>query len=193
MKLAITLQSIIVTTLFSSYSYAEEVPREVPSNSLQVEYQKQGQKITETSLISLDTVYQIPSKTYQYLDEIFTSFYHQITFNTTIADSTFKSSAHYELISIPIVAENKHGLKIEFFGNFSEPTSRGLSNLSNDQALSNHYSNTQFLNIYDSELSIGAGISFKSGQNSKIKVIITNNEIPGYGNSNALLGFETKF
>ncbi|MFT7423746.1 MAG: hypothetical protein ACI8UC_001831, partial [Psychromonas sp.] len=29
--------------------------------------------------------------------------------------------------------------------------------------------------------------------NSKIKIVISNNEIPGYGTSKALVGFETKF
>ncbi|PKG39327.1 hypothetical protein [Psychromonas sp. Urea-02u-13] len=191
MKLVTTFKTCIITALLpSSFCFAAEVP----SNSLQVEYKKKGQQqITDISLLSLDAVYQIPAKTYSYLDDVFTSFYHTITFNTAIADSTFETSSHYELVSIPLIAENSQGLKIELFGNFSDPSTRLLSNLSEDQALSGHYSNTQFLNVYSSEFSLGAGISFSTGDNSKIKVIISDSDMPGYGNSNALLGFETSF
>jgi hypothetical protein len=191
MKLVTTLKTCVITVLFpSSFCFAVEVP----SNSLQVEYKKKGQQhTTDISLLSLDAVYQIPEKTYSYLDDVFTAFYNKITFNTAIADSTFEASSHYELVSIPLIAENDKGLKIELFGNFSEPTTRLLSNLSEDQVLSNHYSNTKFLNVYGSELSLGAGISFNTGDNSKIKVIISNSDMPGYGSSKALIGFETSF
>ncbi|GLS91655.1 hypothetical protein GCM10007916_27240 [Psychromonas marina] len=164
---------------------------EVPSNSLQVEYKKSNEQ--SSNLLSLETVYQIPSSTYQYLDEIFTSFYNKLTFNTTIADSTFENNSHYELIAIPLIAENAKGLQIELFGNFSDPATQRLSNISNDQAMSNYYSNTELLDIYESSLSIGAGISFNASDDTKIKVIISNNSMPGYGSSNALLGFETSF
>ena len=191
MKSTMILKTVIISTLLpSSFCLATEIP----SNSLQMEYQKKGlQQTTEKNLLGLDTVYQIPTKTYTYLNEVFTSFYNKITFNTNIADSTFENSAHYELVSIPLIAENEQGLKIELFGNFSDPTTHFLSNFSDDQALSNYYSSTQLLNIYNSELSLGAGISFNTGENSKIKVIISNRDMPGYGNSNALLGFETSF
>ncbi|WP_413699184.1 hypothetical protein ACLKMH_16925 [Psychromonas sp. KJ10-10] len=147
----------------------------------------------ETDLISLDAVYQIPSKTYHYLDNIFTTFYKKITFNTEIAQSTFQSNAHYELIAIPLIAENEKGLKFELFGNFTNPVNVRLSNLSTDQTLSTYYSNTEQLDLYQSELSLGAGFSFKAGKESKIKLLISNNDMPGYGKSRALVGFETSF
>jgi hypothetical protein len=191
MKLAITLQTIVITALFSSsFCFATETP----SNSLQVEFKRHlEQPEKDTSILSLDTVYQIPTKTYDYLDEIFTSFYNNSTFNNTVTKSTFENSSHYELIAVPLVAENTQGVQIELFGNFSNPASNRFSNFSQDQALSNYYSNTQQLNIQQSDLSVGAGISFNASTNSKIKVIISNNDMPGYGSSNALLGFETSF
>ncbi|WP_022942290.1 hypothetical protein [Psychromonas hadalis] len=187
---------VTVVALFSSITcFASEVP----SNSLQVEYQKSIAQITteqiatKSKLLSLNTVYQIPVATYHYLDEAFTSLYNKVTFNTSITDSTFKKSAHYELISIPLIAENTQGLQVELFGNFSDPSTQRLSNFSADQTLSDYYSNTAQFNIYNSELALGAGISFNTGKRSKIKMIISNSNIPGYGNSNALVGFETRF
>lgn len=178
---------VAVIALFSS---AVCLATEVPSNSLQVEYQK---KSMMKNLFTLDTVYQIPTETYHYLNNIFTSFYNKITFKTSITDSTFKANSHYELVSIPLIAESAQGLQIELFGNFSDPATQRLSNFSPDQTLSNYYSNTEQFNLYNSNLSLGAGFSFYTGKQSKVKVIISNSEIPGYGNSNALIGFETSF
>lgn len=180
----------IVMLCSSTSSFAEEVP----SNSLQVEYKKQQAQTTpEDSLISLDTVYQIPKATYQYLDDVFTSFYKTVTFQTTITDSTFTENDHYELVSIPIISDDNQGLEVELFGNFSDSATNRMSNFSSDQALSSYYSNTQLFDIYDSEFSFGAGVSFNTGKDSKIKIIISNQDIPGYGKSTALFGFETSF
>tara|TARA_R110001583_G_scaffold1612_1_gene12694 strand:- start:51633 stop:52199 length:567 start_codon:yes stop_codon:yes gene_type:complete len=146
-----------------------------------------------SDFLSLDMVYQIPNKTYDYLDNALISFYKKITFNTGITKSTFKNSAHYELIAIPLIAENEKGVQFEVFGNFTDPATDRLSNFSQDQALSSYYSNTAQLDIYQSQLSIGAGVSFNATKNSKIKVLISNSDMPGYGKSRALLGFETSF
>jgi len=180
---------IAFLTIFSPVALC--AVEEIPSNSLQVEYIKSNEQ--KWDLLNLNTVYQIPSVTYQYLDDVFTSFYNTITFKTTITDSTFENNAHYELVSIPLIAENKQGVHIELFGNFSDPSTQRLSNFSTDQALYHYYSNTELLDIYDSSLSVGAGISFNTSKETKIKVIISNNNMPGYGSSNALLGFETSF
>lgn len=188
MKQATVLKIVSIMSLSQSILCAAD---EMPSNSLQVEYK--NQEVTETKLLSLDTLYHIPITTYQYLDNVFTSFYNKVTFNTSITDSTFTNSAYYELISIPLIAENKQGLQIELFGNFTDPSTQNFSNLSSDQALHDYYSNTTQLDIYNSSLAIGAGISFNTNDRSKIKVIISNNNIPGYGTSNALVGFQTRF
>lgn len=191
MKQAITIKTIAIIALFSfTLCHADEIE----SENIQFNYQNLGhQKALSTDLLSLDTVYNIPTVTYQYLDSIFTSFYNKVTFKTDIKDSTFKTTSHNELVSIPLLSENKQGFQIELFGNFSDPATQRLSNFSTDQALYHYYSNTEQLNIYNSTLSVGAGISFNTGKNSKVKVIISNNEMPGYGTSNALLGFETSF
>ncbi len=164
---------------------------EVPSNSLQIEFHKSNEQAT--NLLSMDTLYQIPINTYSYLDDVFTSFYNKVSFKSTITDSVLEANAHYELISIPLIAETAKGLQVEIFGNFSDPMTQRLSNNSVDQALSNHYSNTEMLNIYNSQLSVGAGFSFYTEYGDKIKIIISNSKIPGFGNSTALLGFETTF
>jgi hypothetical protein len=195
MKLTITLQKVVITTVISAlFSSSFCFATETLSNSLQVEFKQYSeQDEDETNILSLDSVYQIPVKTYDYFDEVLTSFYNNITFNTAVTKSTFKNSSHYELIAIPLISENNQGVQIELFGNFSNPTSNRLSNCSEDQALSNYYSNTEQFDIKQSDLSVGAGISFNTSKDIKIKVIISNNDMPGYGNSNALFGFETSF
>lgn len=164
---------------------------DVPSNSLQVEYQ--NLEIALSDKLNIDTLYHIPAVTYRYLDEVFTNFYNKVTFKTTIADSTFKNSEHYQLVAIPLIAQNKEGVQFELFGHFSDPATQSLSNISADQALYHYYSSTEQLDLYNSSLSIGAGFSFNTSEFSKVKVIISNTEIPGYGTSNALVGFETRF
>jgi len=162
---------------------------DAPSNVLAVEYQESA----DTTQFNIDELYHIPVATYQYLDEVFTSFYNKITFKTTIADNTFINSAHYDLIAIPLIAENKRGFQVELFGNFTDPETQQLSNVSTDQALYSYYSNTQRLDINNSTFSLGAGFSFNTSSDGQIKVIISNNEVPGYGSSNALIGFQTRF
>lgn len=191
MKQTMLLKMFVITTFIPfNFCFADDVP----SNSLQVEYKKNSERqIQATSLLSLNTVYQIPTSTYSYLDDVFTSFYNKVTFSTSIADKTFISNSHYELVSVPLIAENEKGIQLEVFGNFSDPATQQLSNISKDQTLSNYYSHTQNLNIYESDFSIGAGFSFNTSEYSKVKVIISNSSMPGHGSSNALLGFETNF
>lgn len=180
-------------TIILLFSSSLSMALEKPSNRLQAEYKKQQQVSPEIDILSLDAVYHIPKATYQYLDDVFTSFYKKVTFQTTITDSTFIQNSHYEVVSIPLINDVGQGLQVELFGNFSDSSKNHLSNVSSDQALYNYYSKTQGLDIYNSELAIGAGFSFSTSENSKIKVIISNRDMPGYGNSNALLGFETNF
>ena len=94
---------------------------------------------------------------------------------------------------MPLIAANPQGVHFEVFGNFSDSDTQYLTNLSSDQAIYEHMANTSQFNMYDSDLSVGAGLSFKTGKSSKIKIILSDGHMPGYGNSNALLGFETKF
>jgi hypothetical protein len=185
------IKSITFVTALAFSCFAVCASEEVPSNSLQVEYKNHTEQ--SSSILSLNTVYNIPTVTYEYLDEVFTSFYNTITFNTDITDSTFKKSAQNELIAIPLILDNNQGVNFELFGNFSDPSTQKLSNVSSDQLLYNYMSSTEALDIYSSTMSLGAGFSFPAGENTKIKIILSNNEMPGYGNSNALVGFETSF
>jgi len=183
---------IITTLTLATFTWGALA--NVPSNGLQVEYQKNSQQeIQTTASLNIDTIYHIPVATYHYLDNVFTSFYNKVIFNTDIKNSTFQDSTHYELVSIPFIAENEEGLQIELFGNFFDPSMQRLSNISADQALYNYYSSTEQWDLYDCSFSIGAGVSFNTGEQSKIKVLISSSEMPGYGTSNALLGFESKF
>lgn len=184
-KTTVTLCALM-TLFYSNHGAAVESP----SNSLQVEYQNSEASHTG---INMDTLYHIPTATYHYLDTVFTSFYNKLTFKTNIANSTFENSAHHELLAIPLIAENKQGLQLELFGHFSDPSTQNLSNISQDQALYHYFSSTEYFDFYESNFSIGAGISFNTGKNSKVKVLISNKQMPGYGTSNALLGFETSF
>lgn len=169
---------------------------QAPSNALQIQYQKTVElerQNNQSSTFELHSVSQIPEVTYRYLENIFASFYNKLSFNTAIADSTFDDNLHSELISVPLIATNKQGLQMEVFGNFSDLSKQYLSNLSADHPLHAYIANSEQIDFYNSNLSLGAGISFNTSQASKIKFIISNNEMPGYGNSKALLGFETQF
>ncbi len=166
------------------------------SNPIPVQDSKRAQlqnKKQQAYNPGLTSAGRIPEVTYRYLENVFSSFYKKLTFNTAITDSTFKDSLNSELISVPLIATNKQGLQMELFGNFSNPDRQYLTNLSADHALHDYIANSEQIDFYNSDLSIGAGISFNAGQSSKIKVIISNNEMPGYGHSKALLGFETRF
>jgi hypothetical protein len=177
---------IILASFLSTSCFSEKIP----TNSLQFQYQESVKQ--NATALYLNPVFQIPKATYLYLDSVFTSFYQKLSFNTSIAKSTFKKNAHYQVIAIPIIPTNK-GFQLEFFGNFSDPVSQQLSNFSTDHLLYNYRSNAQGFDLYNSDLALGAGISFNTSSNSKIKIVISNNEIPGYGTSKALVGFESQF
>jgi len=178
-----------ITTVLLCFTTTFCVVAEPQSNALRVE-----KKINVSSFrLDLNSVSQMHAATYQYLDGVFTSFYHKIAFNRSITDSTFIANSHYELFSIPLIAPNKQGVQLELYANFSDPSTQYLSNLSTDHALYDYISRSERFNLYDSELSVGAGMSFHTSQSSKIKFILSNGKMPGYGGSTALFGFETRF
>ena len=165
-----------------------------PSNELQDQKRVGLEYKDEQSLASeLRSVTQIPEATYRHLEDVFSSFYKKLTFNTSITDSTFEDNLNSELIAVPLIATNEQGLQMELFGNFTDPSRQYLSNISADNALHDYIAHSELSDIYESDLSLGAGISINTGQSSKIKFIISNHEMPGYGNSTALLGIETRF
>ena len=167
-----------------------------PADTLQAQVQKKvelEQQDDPSFLSDLRLVSQLPEATYHYLENVFASFYKKLSFSTVIINSTFEDSLNSELISVPLIATNKQGLHMELFGNFSDPSTQYLSNLSADHALHDYIANSEQIDFSNSTLSLGAGISFNTGQSSKIKLIISNNEMPGYGNSTTLVGFETSF
>lgn len=143
---------------------------------------------------TLNAVKLIPETTYQYLERVFSSFYHKITFNTSITTNTFKNKLNSDVVAIPLIAENEKGLQLEVFGNFFDVSRPYQSHISVDHALHEHMNNSEQSEfLLDREIALGAGFSFKTSQSSKVKVIISNDDIPGYGNSTTLVGFETRF
>lgn len=178
---------IILASFLSTVCFAENMQ----TNSLQVPYQ-QSIKLNSTAFY-LNPVFQIPEATYLYLDAVFTSFYQQLSFDTSIANSTFKKNAYSQVVAIPIIPTNAEGFQMELFGNFSNPDSQYLSNFSADHLLYNYRSSSENFDLYNSVLALGAGISFNTSSNSKIKIVISNNDIPGYGTSKTLVGFESQF
>ncbi|MFT6924890.1 MAG: hypothetical protein ACJAZP_000460 [Psychromonas sp.] len=181
---------IILASFLSTGCFADMVP----TNALQMQYQQNFKQTKQNpSEFYLNPVFQIPEATYKYLDSVFSSFYQRLSFNTSIANSTFKKNAYSQLVAIPIIPTNEDGFQLEFFGNFSNPSSQYLSNLSADHLLYNYRNNSEVFDIYNSDLALGAGISFNTGSDSKIKIVFSNNEIPGYGTSKALVGFESRF
>jgi len=181
---------IILASFLSTCCFAEQIT----INPLQLQYQKniKVQKPNPTAFY-LKPVLKIPEATYQYLDSAFTTFYQKLSFNSSIAKSTYKKNAYYQVIAIPIIPANVGGFQLEFIGHFSDPDSHYLSNLSADHLLYNYRTNSEAFDLYKSVLAIGAGIGFNTSSSSKIKIVISNNDIPGYGTSRALVGFESQF
>jgi len=142
-------------------------------------------------LSTLDKLYQIHTTTYEYLDGIFSDFYHSVSFNTDITNSTFEESQYYEMLAIPLAPENTLGLQFEVFGQFSNSSNQYLSNMSAEM-VHFHYQPNE-ITFEDSELNLGLGFSFKTSPATKIKVIISDGELPGYGSSKTILGFESIF
>ena len=186
------MKGIFILTFFISTScFAKKFPLTV----LPTQNQKSVMpKVLKENKFDIDfrASYHLPKLTYHYLDAAFTTFYQKISFSTSIANSTFEKNSHYKLVAIPVIPANNKGFQLELFGHFSEPFSQSLSNFSADHLLYDYRANSKDFNIYNSTLSLGGGISFKTSRQSKVKIVISNN-IPGYGNSNALFGFETKF
>jgi len=83
---------------------------------------------------------------------------------------------------------------LEIFGQFTDPNAQDLSNITSDHILYEYMANTATqIDFNQANFSMSAGFSFNVSENSTIKIIISNNEIPGYGDSNTLIGFETRF
>lgn len=180
------LHILFIITLFASFSC---FAAPTPANYLQVEYQQSSsiKKIPSTTLESLST---IPKKTYTYLSHILDSFYNVVTFQNNKKES---KRINNNAFSIPIIANNKNGFQFEVFGRLADPSLTYLSNLSSDHALFNYISNAEQFNINNCDIALGAGVSFQTGKNSRIKIIISNSNIPGFGDSTTLFGFETHF
>ena len=163
------------------------------TNIFTPDYQKSFKVPNQDATFELGTMTRIPKATYSYLENVFSSFYSKVTFNTDIAKSTFKDGLQSDVFSLPLIANNRRGIQLELFGNFCDLSQQYLSNLSRDHALYDSMLNTQQTDILNNDLALGAGVSFNTGKSSKIKIIMSNNDMPGYGSSRALVGFQTDF
>ena len=186
--LVLRLFIFILLSSFIAPSFAKDLSR----NQLQIDYQNSLNNVDffDSPFIS---VYQIPEATYQYLNSAFSQFYRTVTFTTSIKDSTFAKSNQYEIISIPFIAANSNAVQFEVFGKLSDPDYNVRSEMTKNNVLYQYNENSDVLDIYNSTLSLGAGISYRTSPLSKIKVLFSNQNLPGYGNSQALIGFESQF
>ena len=176
---------LILTLLVSNSLFAIQKQ----SQTLQTEYQS---KQTSESFV-LSTVYNIPEHTYNYLSDIFNSFYERAKFNTSITNSTFDTGKYHEIVSLPFIAENKYGLHFEVFGNISDSKTSYLSNLPKNVTIFDYYTDSGTFDLEHSNMTLGAGFGFNASKTTKIKLIVSDGDLPGYGSSNALVGFETIF
>ena len=182
---------LFVFILLSS-SIVSSFAKDLPKNQLQMDYQKSlnGNDFFDYPFL---TVYQIPDATYQHLNSAFSRFYRTVSFNTSIKDSTFVKSNQYEIISIPFIEANSHYFQFELFGKLSDSEYNVRSEMTKNNVLYQYNENSEVLDIYNSTLALGAGISFQTTPFSKVKVLFSNESLPGYGNSQALIGFESQF
>lgn len=179
---------ILVASFIVNICYAQESSK----NQLQLDYQQSLSKVS-FSRVPFSSVYYISEATYHYLDSAFNNFYQTLSFDTSIKDSTFQKSKQYEIISIPFIANNIKVVQFELFGKLSDPKNDNHRDMAQDNPLYEYFENSEVLDIYNSELSLGAGISFQTSPFSKVKVLISNKNLPGYGSSQALIGFESSF
>ncbi len=182
---------LFIFILLSS-SFVSSFAKDLPKNQLQIDYQNSLNGIDFFDYPFL-TVYQIPEATYQYLNSAFSRFYRTVSFNTSIKDSTFVKSNQYEIISIPFIEANSHYFQFELFGKLSDSEYNVRSEMTKNNVLYQYNENSEVLDIYNSTLALGAGISFQTTPFSKVKVLFSNENLPGYGNSQALIGFESQF
>ncbi|AGH81358.1 hypothetical protein PCNPT3_07100 [Psychromonas sp. CNPT3] len=181
------LQALLLITLFFSFNCFAKA---IPANALQVEFQQSNAIDNKVPRTTLDSLYALPKNTYTYISDVLGSFYNVVTLRKA---KKREDVLHSSAFSIPLINDHKKGFQFEVFGRLSDPSLDYLSNLSADHALYNYISNTRQVDINDYDLSLGAGVSFQTGENSRIKLIISNSEIPGFGDSTTLLGFETRF
>ncbi len=184
-KLTILVLSCLVTP---TVSFAQDNNQ----NQLQLDYQLSMNKVDFLEK-PFSSFYYISEATYHYLDSAFSGFYQRIAFETSIKDSTFKKSKQYEIISVPFISTNSQLVQFEIFGKLSDPNNENYQDMTPGRTLYEYIENSEALDIYNSELSLGAGISFQTSPYSKIKVLISNKNLPGYGTSQALIGFESRF
>lgn len=178
----------------SSYAVDDSVPDAFAVPTVESDVYVQQFTVQSKDDFGVEPTSQLPTVTYLYLEKVFSNFYKKIVFSTTIADSTFHDTINSDQFSIPLIADNSSGIHLEIFGKFTDPTAQDLSNISPDHILYEYMTNTTSeIDFYQATFSISAGFSFNTSENSKIKIIISNNEIPGYGDSNTLIGFETRF
>lgn len=179
---------ILVISSITNVCYAQETTK----NQLQLDYQESLNKVN-FSQTPFSSVYYISEATYHYLDSAFNNFYQRLSFDTSIKNSTFKKSNQYEIISIPFIANNSQFIQFEVFGKLSDPKNDNIRDMTRDNVLYEYTENSEVLDVYNSELALGAGISFQTSPFSKIKVLISKKNLPGYGTSQALIGFESSF
>lgn len=179
---------ILVASSITNVCYAQETTK----NQLQLDYQHSLNKVN-FSQTPFSSVYYISEATYHFLDSTFNNFYQRLSFDTSIKNSTFKKSNQYEIISIPFIANNSQFIQFEVFGKLSDPKNDNLRDMTRDNVLYEYTENSEVLDVYNSELALGAGISFQTSPFSKIKVLISKKNLPGYGTSQALIGFESSF
>jgi hypothetical protein len=184
-------KKIICSTMLFSATYCFAVPSS--PDIFESKYQQSFSVPTQEPKFEINTVTKIPKATYNYLENVFSSFYNKVAFNTEITSSTFKDGLQSDVFSLPLIANNSKGIKLELFGNFCDLSKQYLSNLSTDHALYNSLANSQQTDLLNDDIALGAGVSFNTGKSSKIKIIMSNNDMPGYGNSRTLVGFETSF
>lgn len=165
----------------------------IPVKAQKIDYTKNTQADLDGYQQDLPYLYLIPKKTYQYLDQAFSSFYKKLSYESTICETTLEQNVHHDIVAIPLIPANKEGLQFEVFGNFAAPSSQFLSNLSDDHVYSNFLANSTEFGSTTQDVTFGAGLSFNTGSSSKIKVIVSNEDIPGHGTSSALFAFETEF
>ena len=177
---------------FAVNCFAIQTPQ-ILANVSQAQQTIQKAKNNQDSAFKLSSATQLPDMTYRYLEDAFTSFYKKLTFNTAITDSTFEDNFYSEIYSLPLIASNERGIQMEVFGHFTDSSDQYLNNMSVDNALHEHIVNSEQSRNDNADLSLGAGFSFNTSQSSKIKIILSNKELPCYGNSTAIVGFEKNF
>ncbi|WP_432452961.1 MULTISPECIES: hypothetical protein [unclassified Agarivorans] len=145
------------------------------------------QPIRPSSLLRLS------AEQFALLGHLFEQAYQKTDFSPTLTNSYFAESDLYELVAIPVVQTPFNSFRLELFSHIYDPKYSVYTQLHKD-SIYHGLGRRQLAYLADkSEFAVGLGFVAPLSEYLSLKTIISNHDIPGYGDSKFSLGFEFKY